>query len=51
MCLKNFRNLSVDKRMISKSDNSLPYSVKCGKKVKVKVFHYKPDVALGVPGG
>jgi hypothetical protein len=20
-------------------------------KVKVKVFHYKPEVALGVPGG
>jgi hypothetical protein len=22
-----------------------------GKKKKVKVFRYKPDVALGVPGG
>jgi hypothetical protein len=20
-------------------------------RVKVKIFHYKPDVALGVPGG
>ena len=26
------------------------YSIRVGK-VKVKVFRYKPDVALGVPGG
>jgi hypothetical protein len=27
------------------------FTLYSGKKVKLKVFRYKPDVALGVPGG
>jgi hypothetical protein len=29
----------------------ISFSDFAGVKVKVKVFRYKPDVALGVPGG
>ena len=37
--------------LLLSSSSSSPPSPLCMVKVKVKVFRYKPEVALGVPGG